>query len=242
MVRVWTPTLISVLDDNRLPAQHAEVHYMLNALCRGASTWWLHPETQRWWGREAQLRAYHDMVVVEMTVRGFRHDSPAPGPRDLKGLLSTELHDLDQIRRDYRDLHHKWTTEGRITPQGYVYLGSAVTKEPMPHEIVDHLNGHRIHEVLDTNGLGELKSGRIVYGFRTPRNPVNADQAAELTDTLERWAHLPAREWKRADTERLREACRDRGPTSDLTETEWASYVDPARYPWRPSSLPVSSL
>jgi len=129
MVRAWHPHLIHVLDDNRLPANHVESHYMHTATLK-AKGWFNHPETQIWVGRSNQLRWLHDLTVAEMEIRGYVHKSPIDGDRapvlpDFSGLLSIpyKLTWDDWYERDLADLYAKFTKEDRFDSNGYPKLG-----------------------------------------------------------------------------------------------------------------------
>jgi hypothetical protein len=213
MVRAWAWEITTWLDDNRLPAAHAETHYMLNALARGSGLWFLHPETQRWWGREPELRRLHDQIVEWMNARGMAHNSPTPGPRG-------DMETTDDVRfnQDLADLYRKWELEGRIVEDGRgsvkIWRGSVILK---PADITKI-------------GLeyGHLANGKPVFGFRAAREPgPQIDDSKMLGLLMVAASVAPPRVWSKEDSAKLKAliAAEDRGPTKDLTRDERATML-----------------
>jgi hypothetical protein len=187
MVRVWHEDVVPFLDDNRLPAAHAEIHYIMNALGRGRGLFWRHPETQRFYKMEPILRHLHDQTVEHMTKRGMNHKSPLDGPR-MTPKQSVVLMDrsTEWMDQDLADLYRKWTMEGRIH-DGMVELGAAVILPESSVTQFDHV-------------YGKLKGGKCVVGFKAPRTPIFLEMPLEqrtafikLLAAIE--AANPHREW-----------------------------------------------
>jgi hypothetical protein len=207
MVRVWAPAIIPALDDLRLAAQHAETHYILNALARGLGHWWLHPETQHWYGREQELRTVHDRCAELMTAAGMNHRSETPGPRS----PTTEPPHGERWEQDLADLYRKWAKEGRVVREGphivRVLLGRPTLKPTRPGD--PH--------------LGEFKSGKKVYGYQS-LSGARQMKASTMAQLGEHFASTtrPHRDWSKEDSAGLKALvlAEDRGPTLDLTEAE----------------------
>jgi hypothetical protein len=74
-MRIWDvdPT---VLCRAHLLGEHRELHGLWNILTRGLRGYSAHPETRRWVGRLGALYRRHELLVAEMTARGYRHSSP----------------------------------------------------------------------------------------------------------------------------------------------------------------------
>jgi len=208
MVRAWHWDIVPILDDNRLPAAHAELHYIMAALKRGTGMFWKHPETQKFYGCEAVLRFLHNQTVNVMDIRGYKHNSPLPGPT-VDPALTTLFSAMSATwyAQDLADLYRKWTMEGRITQEEGCYpayhTGSIFAKEPedVPPE---------------TPTFGALKGGKVVIGFRKPRGPILSHNLAEKM-RLAAETH-PPRVWDdsgRVPLHALMEA-EHRGPSTDL--------------------------
>ena len=75
-MRIWDIP-VSKLCRQHLLGEHRELHAIWTYLTtpKGGS-YRKHPETLRWFGREADLFARHDEQAWEMERRGYRHASP----------------------------------------------------------------------------------------------------------------------------------------------------------------------
>lgn len=74
-MRVWD-IAPCFLNRQSLLGEHREIHAIHTILSQGKSGYFRHPETRRWSGQLAALRFRHDLVTVEMLLRGFKHHSP----------------------------------------------------------------------------------------------------------------------------------------------------------------------
>ena len=74
-MRIWDlpPAL---LCRQHLLGEHNELHGLWTILTEGRSGYAQHPETLRWRGKLAALYNRHDLLVMEMTRRGYNHRSP----------------------------------------------------------------------------------------------------------------------------------------------------------------------
>lgn len=83
-MRIWDRVPTEDLCRKHLLGEHRELHGLWNILVRveldGADAaevgYSRHPETQRWLGHRAALRARHAELVTEMERRGYNHASP----------------------------------------------------------------------------------------------------------------------------------------------------------------------
>lgn len=64
-----------VLDYRRLGKQRVEARQILRALEQGGG-WAHHPAVAMWRGYEGALRLYHDCVIWEWVLRGYRNTMP----------------------------------------------------------------------------------------------------------------------------------------------------------------------
>ncbi len=77
-MRVWD-IHPGYLSRQSLLGQHAEIHALAGIIIGGKKGYAAHPETLRWKNALAGLRRCHDLTVLEMLLRGFKHASPFPG-------------------------------------------------------------------------------------------------------------------------------------------------------------------
>ena len=74
-MRIWDVSP-SELCREHLLGEHRELHGLWNILTQDKKGYRRHPETVRWEGKLAALYRRHELLVEEMTARGYRHNSP----------------------------------------------------------------------------------------------------------------------------------------------------------------------
>jgi len=74
-VRIWDLSA-GYLNRGSLLGEHRELHGLLAIIEQGKRGYARHPETMRWRGHLAALRRRHDLLVAEMTLRGYCDRSP----------------------------------------------------------------------------------------------------------------------------------------------------------------------
>lgn len=76
-MRVWDIDA-KFLCRKHLLGEHRELHGLWNILTKhgGKGGYSNHPETKRWIGKLSALYLRHEMLVAEMTKRGYKHNSP----------------------------------------------------------------------------------------------------------------------------------------------------------------------
>jgi hypothetical protein len=74
-MRIWDvePKL---LCDKHLLGEHRELHAIWVILTENKRGYRSHPEVKRWEGKLRALYRRHSVLVEEMKIRGFRHQSP----------------------------------------------------------------------------------------------------------------------------------------------------------------------
>lgn len=75
-MRIWAPIPPLCLDRQRLLGEHRELHAIWTILRTGRKGYRNHPEVKRWVGHLPALAARHELLVVEMQRRGYKHISP----------------------------------------------------------------------------------------------------------------------------------------------------------------------
>lgn len=75
-MRVWD-IHVKHLCRKHLLGEHRELHGLWNILTKhgGKGGYSHHPETKRWIGKLTALYNRHELLVAEMTKRGFKHNS-----------------------------------------------------------------------------------------------------------------------------------------------------------------------
>lgn len=76
-MRIWD-VQPKYLCRQHLLGEHRELHGLWNILTKhgGTGGYSHHPETKRWVGKARALYARHEVLVAEMTKRGYSHHSP----------------------------------------------------------------------------------------------------------------------------------------------------------------------
>lgn len=76
-MRIWD-VHPGYLSAQSLVAEHRDIHGSLTVLRASDETYADDEEVARWRGHAGALRQRHDVVVAELDLRGFRHDTAAP--------------------------------------------------------------------------------------------------------------------------------------------------------------------
>ena len=75
VIRVWD-IHPGYLSRTRLLGEHREIHAVWTVITEDKKGYSKHPETERWRGHLTGLYRRHQLVVSEMTLRGYKHKSP----------------------------------------------------------------------------------------------------------------------------------------------------------------------
>ena len=103
-MRIWD-VHPSRLCRQHLLGEHRELHGLWNILVLGKRGYSFHPETRRWEGKLAALYLRHQLLVEEMTRRGYTHRSPLD-KRRARGA-ATQHAFIDSIEDQVRMLANK---------------------------------------------------------------------------------------------------------------------------------------
>ena len=151
-MRIWDIDA-GFLNGQSLLGEHRELHGIFSILQNNKKGYSRHPETLRWQGRLKSLEIRHGLIVEEMHLRGFNHQSPVsagPGdpvwpeafidlPRDQFGLLKTKYRDKKPGRiplpKNALDLwaFHKYSVMAR-DPGLYRTMGPDVARNRISFE------------------------------------------------------------------------------------------------------------
>ncbi len=151
-MRIWDIDT-GFLNDQSLLGEHRELHGIFSIIQNHKKGYSRHPETLRWRNCLKSLEVRHDLIVEEMHVRGFNHQSPVlaePGapvwpkafidpPQAQFSLLKTKYQDKKKGRiplpKNIVDLwaFHKYSVMAR-DPGLYRKLGPLVSKNRISFE------------------------------------------------------------------------------------------------------------
>jgi uncharacterized protein YbgA (DUF1722 family) len=116
-MRVWD-IHPGYLSDKSLLGEHVEIHALYSIIKGNKKGYAQHPETKRWVNHLYQLVLRHDLIVKEMSLREFKHNSPLILSRDIKKQKSTDnLSYVDLPTKQFIILHKKYLEKnqsGRI--------------------------------------------------------------------------------------------------------------------------------
>jgi len=101
------------LNDQSLLGEHRELHGIFSIYINNKKGYRFHPETRRWQDFLGSLAVRHQLLVAEMTLRGFNHRSPLP-PFD--GAIKWPVVWINSPHEQYQLLRQKYLTRkpGRI--------------------------------------------------------------------------------------------------------------------------------
>ncbi len=74
-MRIWDINP-GYLNDKSLLGEHLELHGLVSVVINNKKGYSNHPETKRWFHFLGALNKRHDLIVAEMQLRGFNHNSP----------------------------------------------------------------------------------------------------------------------------------------------------------------------
>ncbi len=88
-MRIWDIDP-SRLCRNHLLGEHRELHAMWTIITLNKRGYANHPETLRWRGKLSAMYLRHELLVEEMSKRGYKHSSPLDKRRAIGSSVQTE--------------------------------------------------------------------------------------------------------------------------------------------------------
>jgi hypothetical protein len=87
-----------------LLGEHRELHAIWVVITKGKKGYASHPETMRWRGKLAALYTRHDLLVEEMTARGYHHRTPlskkqAKGSKTQKTFVNSRKEQVEILKK-----------------------------------------------------------------------------------------------------------------------------------------------
>jgi hypothetical protein len=113
-MRIWDVDP-GYLDRQRLLGEHRELHGLYNIITQGKKGYSQHPETLRWVGHVNALVLRHKLLVEEMGLRGYNHQSPLAQSCDISTVSWPKIF-INTPSEQYELLRGKQVVEqGRIS-------------------------------------------------------------------------------------------------------------------------------
>ncbi len=103
-MRIWD-VAPGILCRAHLLGEHRELHAIWTVLTSDKRGYSRHPETLRWKGKLAALYTRHDLLVTEMTRRGYNHASALDNSQAIGESVQTEF--IDSPERQMELLREK---------------------------------------------------------------------------------------------------------------------------------------
>lgn len=171
-MRVWDISP-GYLNRQSLLGEHNEIHGLFTVITQGRAGFARHPETLRWASHLPGLALRHQMVVSEMTLRGYAHRSPlawGPDP-DWPSAWVTEPWE------QYGLLAERYATRGA----GRLALPADAAELWSAHRLSVEARG--VASLALLNGAAEMSCAALaratVSVLRTPPDPAAAQRALE---------------------------------------------------------------
>lgn len=198
-MRTWD-IAAGFLNDQSLTGEHRELHGIYSIISNNKKGYSRHPEILRWVSHLPALKARHSLLVEEMMLRGFNHNSPlASDPTDLNWPSIF----IDEPSGQYRLLKGKYKDkkQGRIPlPVNTVTLWASHKYSVMARDpsAAKKLGNKIAHDEVSFEELSEI----LVRFLRTP------PQSGRLTNAVSHmWGYISAHSevdpHKISDRERL---------------------------------------
>ncbi|QTA87974.1 Glycosylase domain-containing protein, DUF1722 [Desulfonema magnum] len=163
-MRIWDINP-GYLNRQSLLGEHRELHAIVSVITNNKKGYSNHPETLRWKGHGRALTLRHDLLVAEMSLRGFRHKSPLPPPPET-GEWPVKY--IDEPYRQFSLLENKYKhkEQGRIS---------------LPRNARQLWHQHRYSVLARNPDIYEAISSAV---SRMKKNENFSDLANELTEIL----------------------------------------------------------
>lgn len=101
-MRIWDISP-KKLCRNHLLGEHNELHAIWNIITQDKKGYSRHPEVKRWKGKLKALYLKHEEIVVEMSRRGYNHESPLDkGLAKGKGKQDSQVDSLEEQKKNLR--------------------------------------------------------------------------------------------------------------------------------------------
>ncbi|MFO7918499.1 MAG: DUF1722 domain-containing protein [Anaerolineae bacterium] len=166
-MRVWDVSP-GYLNRGSLLGEHREIHAILSIVTHDKKGYAQHPETLRWKGHLSALALRHGVVVSEMGLRGYNHQSPVAVERDLPWPRDY----VDPPARQFAMLEKKYADRepGRIPlPQNAQQLWAQHKYSVLARDVASYQRiGRALARTGDAPSLEDLARPLAEYLRRRP--------------------------------------------------------------------------
>ena len=162
-MRIWDVNP-GYLNRQSLLGEHREIHGLFNIVVQGKKGYSRHPETLRWYGKVPLIKERHDLLVSEMTLRGYNHHSPLTLDADATNSMSAGAIYINPPHEQYDILNGKYMEreKGRIPLPGNCQVlwaqhkYSVMAREPKYYKEIGPLIAAEATPVLFKRLCGEF--------------------------------------------------------------------------------------
>ncbi len=114
-MRIWDINP-GYLNRQSLLGEHRELHGIVSIIVNGKKGYSKHPETIRWVGYGWALKMRHELLVAEMSLRGFKEKTPViiSSNERIEGVWPEEYIDLPQAQFTLLAAKYEEKEQGRI--------------------------------------------------------------------------------------------------------------------------------
>jgi len=182
-MRVWD-IHPGYLSNRNLLGEHVEIHALYSIISGAKKGYSQHPETKRWVGNLNQLVFRHKLVVKEMYLRGFKHNSPLQFSGNTKdNYLIDILSYIDLPADQFAILHRKYSNNGQA---GRIPLPKNGTEFWAHHKYSIMARGYQYYKEIQSfmknkKSLPIEQEGELILKIQNYMNFNIAEKALENT-------------------------------------------------------------
>tara|TARA_Y100001960_G_C14714983_1_gene849139 strand:- start:110 stop:799 length:690 start_codon:yes stop_codon:yes gene_type:complete len=210
-MRIWDINP-GYLNDKSLLGEHVELHGLASIIVNNKKGYSKHPETKRWVDYLGSLKKRHDLLVSEMALRGFEHNSPlkyaSDGNHWPKIYIDEPQKQFEILNEKYRDKkigriplpisaqnlwsQHKYSVMARDLNE-YKKIGNFVSKMK-PNECFFNLSKELVELLRSEPTLGGIENSlQHMWGyFKKEKNNFNIESLDldSLLLEIQKYAYL----------------------------------------------------
>jgi len=182
-MRVWD-IHPGYLSGRSLLGEHVEIHALYSIITGGKDGYSQHPETKRWIENLNQLVFRHNLVVKEMFLRNFKHNSPLQFFGNTKDYyLMDNLSYVDLPAEQFGILNRKYSNNGQA---GRIPLPKNGTEFWAHHKYSIMTRGYQYYKEIqsfmkDKKSLPIQQEGELILKIQNYMNFNMAEKSLENT-------------------------------------------------------------
>ncbi len=146
-MRVWD-IHPGYLSNRSLLGEHSEIHALYSIISENKGGFSRHPETQRWTGYLRLLVLRHNLIIKEMSLRDFNHNSPLQLPRQIEeNDQINQVPYIDLPSAQFEILRKRYLTKGQ---QGRIPLPKKGTEFWSHHKYSVMARGYQYYKDIQS--------------------------------------------------------------------------------------------